>query len=104
MSTWSLVLVVTLVWCLAVPEAVFRNAVRDATDPLPDRQRRGTSIFPTLPVLPAFFIGAALAIDALLDTGWGSRVVGGAHVLLGVVYGVSTAANARRLRGLSRAD
>ncbi len=98
MAIWILVLVVTLAWCMTVVASGSAAAVEDRKNPLESRQLRGTSIFPTLPVMPVAFVLVALGVDALLDTTWGSRVVVGAHVLYGIVGAILIARDARYIQ------
>jgi len=103
-SGWALVLVVIVAWYLVVVQAASRVAVEEMTNPLPNQQKRGTSIFPTLPVMPVVFVGAALAVDAAFETDWGSLLVAGAHAFLAALCGFSAAMNWRQLRGGFRAE
>ena len=89
MPIWILVLVVTLAWCMILVAELSGAAVEDVKNPLAGEQTRGVSIFPAVPVMPAIFVLIALGVDALLDTIWGSRVVGGAHVLLAILAAAS---------------
>lgn len=72
-------------------------AVEDTKNPLESGQTRGTSLFPSLPVMPVFFVLVALGIDALFDTSWGSRGVVSAHVLFAILCAILIARNVRQL-------
>ena len=39
--------------------------------------------------MPVIFVLIALGVDALLDTIWGSQVVGSAHVFLAIMAAIS---------------
>jgi len=53
-----------------------------------------------VPVMALFFAMVALAMDALFDTNWGSRVVVGAHVL----FAIGVVMDIRYIRGHTGAD
>ncbi len=80
-----------------------RAALEDVTNPLPDSRKRGTSIFPTLPVLPLSFIGAAVASDALFATDWGSKIIWVAHLGAAALFAWLFARNAWRPENSTRA-
>ena len=101
---WVLVLTVTVAWYATVVEAASRCAVENLRNPLPNGQRRATSVFPALPVMPILFIGAGLAIDTAFETEWGSLIIGSAHVLIAVACGYSVWVNQRQLKGESEAE
>jgi len=84
---WILVLVVTLTWCTILAAELTGAAVEDVKNPLGGGQTRGVSIFP-VPIMPVIFVLIALGVDAL-DTIWGSRVVGSAHVFLAILAAIS---------------
>ena len=84
MPIWILVLVVTLTWCTILAAELTGAAVEDVKNPLGGGRTRGVSIFP-VPIMPVIFVPIALGVDVLLDTVWGSRVVGSAHGLFAIL-------------------
>ena len=98
MPTCILVLVVTLTWCMSVVASANAAAVEAMKIPLESGQTRGTSVFPTVPVMPGAFVLVALGVDAWLDTSWGSRVVVGAHVLFAILCAILIVRDVRQLR------
>ncbi len=97
MPIWILVVVVTLTWCTILAAELTGAAVEDVKNPLGGGQTRGVSIFP-VPIMPVIFVPIALGVDALLDTIWGSRVVGSAHVFLAILAAISVVRDIRYLR------
>lgn len=67
---------------------------------IPEGERRGVSIFPGLPVFPLAFWGIALLVDWGFYP-WGTITVGGLHVILLVIWGLSII---RNMRALSEID
>ena len=57
-----------------------------------------------VPVMALFFVMVALAMDALFDTNWGSRVVVGAHVLFAIPCAIGVVMDIRYIRGHTGAD
>ncbi len=97
MPIWILVLVVTLTWCTILAAELTGAAVEDVKNPLGGEQTRGVSIFP-VPIMAVIFVLIALGVDALLDTIWGSRVVGSAHGLFAVLAAISVVRDVGYLR------
>jgi hypothetical protein len=48
-----------------------------------------------VPVMALFFVMVALAMDALFDTNWGSRVVVGTHVLFAIACAIGVVMDIR---------
>ena len=86
-STWFL-------WAFA---AVLQNHVRNVHQPLPDGQRRGTSIVPVIPLFPLVSWGIAKTIDAGFAP-WGTIAIGSMHGAFALVLVGSVCRDALRLR------
>ncbi len=97
MPIWILVLVVTVTWYLNLIASASDAAVEDVKNPLESGGTRGTSISPVV-FMAVFFVLLALGVDALLDTGWGSRVVVGAHVLFAIACAIGFVRNFRYIQ------
>jgi len=93
-----LLLLLFVVWCLWVVASTGHNALEAAAAGRP-RDRVGASIMPAIPVFFLGFWGVALVIDHVAAP-WGTRVVGGFHVVCGVVLLVDILWVTRRLRSI----
>ena len=96
MSPWVLLVFLLVVWILWVVAASGQAAVSDARRGISEGERSGVSIFPALPFLPLMFWGTALFVDRFVSP-WGTLVVGGIHLVLGIVWGISTFRDSRDL-------
>lgn len=102
MSHWILLAFVLAIWVLWLIACVTQAAVSDAMQRVADDQRRGVSILPGYPLFPLALWGLALLIDRLM-TPWGTLIIGGAHMVLGGVWGVSIYRDRKRLAGIEGA-
>ncbi len=92
-------------WALA---CVMGTAIVNACDGLREGDRHGPSIAPIIPFFPLAFWGIAKLIDLAIDP-WGTRVIGGFHAALLVIFTASFLCGLRKLRSIdaakdSRAD
>lgn len=83
MSPWLLLLMLTVVWAINLCGAVMSAHVDDTRNPVPDGSKRGVSVFPA--VLMLFVAWAIALVSDCFAKPWGSYVVGGIHVIFGLV-------------------
>ncbi len=102
MTAWCLPAFVFLVWWVWVVACACGAARRDAECGVPEAERRGTSVLPGFPLFPLVFCAAAWGIDQAISP-WGSVGVGGAHVLLAIVFGVSIIRDQQKIRSIDAA-
>ena len=102
MSQWFLLAFVLAIWVLWLIACVAQAAVSDALRGVPDDQRRGVSVLPGYPLFPLALWGAALLINRLMDP-WGTLIIGGAHIVLGGMWGVSIYRDRKRLASIEGA-
>jgi hypothetical protein len=93
---WLLLLLLLVIWMLWAIACAAEAAVADARRGIPKGQRRGVSILPAFPLFPLVFWVIALLIDSVADP-WGTLLIGGGHLILGVVWSVSIYRCRRRL-------
>src|SRR5688500_5534326 len=98
MPWWLLLILLTLTWCLALIAAAAERATDDIVKEVPESQRGGISILPVIALFPLAAFGVAMAADAFFAP-WGTRVVGGLHGLLALLYVLSIARDWARSRG-----
>ena len=96
MSIWILLAFLFAVWILWLIACAAQAAVSDARRGIPKEQRRGTSIFPAIPLFPLAFWGAAVFADHFVSP-WGTLVVGSIHLGFGVMWGISIYRSSRYL-------
>ena len=97
MTQWLLPVFIFFVWALWIAACAVQAAVKDARLGIPAGERRGTSVFPGMPLFPLAFWGIAWIIDLALRP-WGSVLVGAFHVILGGMLIVSVIRGNRTLR------
>ena len=100
MSPWSLLAFLLFIWVLWLFASMAEVAVSEARKGVPEGERRGVSLLPGIPVFPLLFWGIALLIDWISNP-WGTFVIGGTHIILGIVWTVSII---RNMRALARID
>jgi hypothetical protein len=95
MNVWLLSILVTLTWVLwAVGGAIALHAdKRQGKSP----QDAGFSFVPIIPLFPILAVVAAVYADKIIAP-WGTRVVGGLHVVLAVTFLVAIAGALHRMR------
>jgi hypothetical protein len=103
MPWWVLLIEVFAVWCLWGIAAAAERSVEEARRGVSEAQRGGVSIAPIIPAFPLVFWGLALLVDLAVGP-WGTRVVGGFHAVLGMVFMASIARDLWRLRSLDASD
>jgi hypothetical protein len=103
MAWWILLVLVILTWCLWALAAAAERAASDAAEGVPASQRGGVSILPVIPILPVAAFGIAMAADVFFAP-WGTRVVGGLHGVLGILFLVSFVRDCLRLSSAGSAD
>ncbi|MCA9005941.1 MAG: hypothetical protein KDA70_11785 [Planctomycetaceae bacterium] len=81
MSPWILPVLIFATWSAACIASASQKAVDDAKQKVPEDQRGGVSILPTIPIVPLFFWGLAWAID-LVAAPWGTYCIGGFHSII----------------------
>ena len=92
---WTLVAIVVVAWLLWAAVGLFSlEADKIQKKRPPDA---GFSILPVVPLFPLLFIGLAWLIDEYAWP-WGTRIIGGLHVLLIVIYLVGIVYEMRRTR------
>jgi len=99
MSTWILLAFFLAVWALWFIACVAEADLSDARRGVPEELRHGVSLFPGIPLFPMAAWGIAILIDRFVDP-WGTYTIGGIHLVLGIVWGVSLYRNIRELRKL----
>ena len=102
MSPWLLLAFLLAVWLVWIVACATQAALADALRDIPEGQRRGVSILPGFPLFPLAFWGAALLIDRFVSP-WGTLFIGGAHVILAVLWSVSIYRSRKRLVGIGDA-
>lgn len=90
---------ISFVWMLWLFACLLDKAVQDDRLGIPPGERHGVSIAPGIPVFPLAFWGAAVLIN-LFAAPWGTRIVGGFHLLLGTTFVYSIVAALLRLRAV----
>ena len=103
MAWWTLLFLVVVTWYLWAVAAAAERAASDAAKGVPESGRGGVSVFPAIPFFPPAFFGLAMAADAFVAP-WGTRVVGGLHALLAMLFLVSLVRDCLRLRRAKSAD
>lgn len=99
MSSLSFLAFVSGVWILWMFACLLGKAVQDDLRGIPPAERHGVSIAPIIPVFPLAFWAVAMLIDAFAAP-WGTRIVGGFHLLLGAMYLVAIVSAVLRLRAV----
>ena len=103
MPWWILLILVILTWCLWAVAAAAERAASEVARRVPESQRGGVSIVPAIPLFPLGAFGVAMAVDAFFAP-WGTRFVGGLHGTLAMLFVLSIARDAVRLRRSQDAD
>ena len=103
MPWWMLLILVILTWCLWAVAAAAERAASEAAKGVPESQPGGVSILPAIPLFPLAAFGVAMGADALFAP-WGTRVVGGLHGLLAMLFVLSIVRDFVRLRRFEGAD
>lgn len=95
---WTLVAIVVawLLWAVVCRLALAADKLQKKRPP-----DAGFSIVPVIPLFPLLFIGLAWLIDRFASP-WGTRIVGGLHLLLIAIYLIGIIYEARRMRSARR--
>ena len=102
-SPWLLLVLLLVVWYLGGLGSAAEADLENAQKGVPDHKRGGVSILPIFPLFPLAFWGLALLIDRFTGS-WGTLVVGGIHVVLGVVWTVLIYRYRKRLAEIEESD
>ena len=100
MSPWSLLALLLFVWVLWLFASMAEVAVSEARKGIPEGERRQVSLLPGIPVFPLLFWGIALLFD-WISSPWGTLVIVGVHIILGIFWAVSII---RYTRALAQID
>ena len=95
---WPLLLAfLFLTWCMNLVAAAAAKCADEAARGVPKDKRGGVSILPVIPLFPLVFFCLAKLVDGRYGP-WGTRVVGGLHAVLLVVFLGSIVWEWRKLR------
>ena len=96
---WTLLAIVVVAWLLWVVVCLIALAADKLQKKRPPNA--GFSVAPVIPLFPLMFIGLAWVIDKYASP-WGTRFIGGLHLLLIAVYLVGIIYELRRMRSARR--
>jgi hypothetical protein len=95
---WTLAIIITIAWLLWIVASLLSlEADKRQMKRLPDA---GVSILPVIPVFPMLLFGIAWVIDRYALP-WGTRIIGGVHLLLIAIYTIGIIQEVLRIRSAS---
>ncbi len=101
--SWILLAFLLLVWFLWVFACAAQAALAEARRGIPEEERSGISVFPGFPLFPLAFWGVALLADRFIGP-WGTFLIGGAHLVLAIKWGVAVIRDSRDLAKIDGTD
>lgn len=99
MPSWLFPIFLFAIWILWAVAAAAQKSVAEAAQGIPEKERRGVSILPVIPIFPLAFWGIARLIDRVYSPA-GTWTVGTFHALFTVVLVMSIVRDRRRLNKL----
>ena len=83
MSTWTLLLLITITWLLWAVGTLYAHYLAEKEGR--EKTNSGVSLAPIIPVFPLVFFAIAKVTDRFIPP-WGTRITVGLHVLLLTIF------------------